>query len=265
VREGWSFCIVTSPGNEDVLIHCMNNIHAEFSGSENYEIIVVGNPVFKRDVILNKTQVIPFKEDVFHPNLSRKSIVKAIKNFSIRPFFYKTGAICHKKNLAAKHAKYTNLCIMHDYVGVERGWKTGFDNFGDNWDVCVNIILNQNGMRDRDWMVWDHPELIDEVNKISPCLLPYDKYTRYMYISGGYFCVKNKFYKEHPLDESLFWGEGEDIEWSLRVRGLTQFKMNTFSKVKYLKLKDITAAPYCKSWLENEKLIQELLRSGNFS
>lgn len=265
MKEGWSFCIVTAPGNESILIDCMNKIHADFSGSENYEIIVVGNPVFKQTKLLKKTQIIAFKEAVFHPNVSRSTIFSALKSFSILPFFYKTGAISHKKNLAAKHANYTKLCIMHDYVGIEPGWKKGFDTFGNRWDVSMTKVLNKDGVRHRDWMAWDHPSLINAEYPISPCLIPYDRYTKYMYISGAYFCVTTSFFLDNPLDENLFWGAGEDVEWSLRVRELTQFKMNENSTVKYLKLKASNDAPNCKSWIENKNKMEVILNKSEKS
>lgn len=41
--------------------------------------------------------------------------------------------------------------------------------------------------------------------------------------------------EEFPLNEELYWGDGEDVEWSLRVREKYDFTMNVFSEVKLLK------------------------------
>lgn len=254
-NRGWSFCIVTAPGNEDILKQCINKIHDELKDIEKYEIIIIGNPNFENE-ILKKVKIVPFNEEIFSIKLS--NLKRAVKEFSIKRLFYRTGAICHKKNLAAKNAQYDKLCIMHDYVGLEKGWGEGFERFGDSWDVCMNIILNQDNTRHRDWMAWDHPLVSSSPNGKGACLIPYDKYTKYMYISGTYFCVKRDFFLENPLNEKLFWGEAEDVEWSLRVREKTQFKMNDKSVVKYLKLKDINGAPNCDSWERNRKKIEEL-------
>ena len=80
-----------------------------------------------------------------------------------------------------------------------------------------------------------------------------------MYISGTFFCVKKDFFLENLLDESLVWGEGEDVEWSLRIRDKTQFKMNCMSTVKYLKLKSLSEAPYCDDWANNERRLLKVL------
>lgn len=257
IKKGWSFCVVAAPGNEYIVNQCINRIYNEFGNIDNYEIIIVGNINLNLKNLI-KVKVLPFKEEFFSPNLTKISISKFIRTKDIKTFFYKTGAICHKKNLAAKNANYDKLCIMHDYVGLEKGWKEGFEEFGDDWDVSMNIVLNQNNNRHRDWMAWDHPSICDDSKGSGACLIPYDKYTKYMYISGTYFCVKKDFFLANPLDEKLFWGEGEDVEWSLRVREITRFKMNNKSSVKYLKLKDVEDAPNCESWERNRKKMEEL-------
>jgi hypothetical protein len=59
-----------------------------------------------------------------------------------------------------------------------------------------------------------------------------------MYVSGAYWIAKRKFMLENLMNEKLNCGQGEDVEWSLRVRDLTEFKMNTKSIVKLLKKKE---------------------------
>ena len=89
--------------------------------------------------------------------------------------------------------------------------------------------------------------------------MSYDLYTNYMYIPGMYFCVKKIFFLTNLLNEKLFWGESEDIEWSKRVRKQTVFKINTYSLVKYLKQKPVDWSV----WLENEKKLNKLLNRGD--
>jgi hypothetical protein len=40
------------------------------------------------------------------------------------------------------------------------------------------------------------------------------------------------------LNEKLKWGQGEDVEWSIRVRKITNFSINEGSVVKLMKYKD---------------------------
>jgi hypothetical protein len=69
------------------------------------------------------------------------------------------------------------------------------------------------------------------------CLLPYSitGLSKYMYISGGYWIAKLNVMKEFPLDERLFWGEGEDVIWSKIVRKKYNFDMNENSTVRIIK------------------------------
>jgi hypothetical protein len=59
-----------------------------------------------------------------------------------------------------------------------------------------------------------------------------------MYISGSYWIAKKQVMEEFPLDESLVWGESEDVEWSKRIRDKYSFDLNIRSAVKLLKIKD---------------------------
>ena len=258
INKGWSFCIVTAPNNEEVLLKCIKKIQDEFQNVEEYEILVVGNPSIEKEALIENVRILPFREEVF--SLKSSNLKRVIKEKSFRRLFFITGAISRKKNIAAKSAKYDKLCMMHDYVGIEENWRRGFCDFGEDWEVAMNIILNKDSSRHRDWMNWDYP--LSNSQKITACLLPYDKRNKYMYISGTFFCIKKEFFLENLLDESLMWGEAEDVEWSLRIRGKTQFKMNTLSTVKYLKLKSLSEAPYCIDWTENERKLLKLLNKN---
>ena len=129
-------------------------------------------------------------------------------------------------------AKYSNLVITHDYIAFCRDWYTSFKSFGDDWDVCMNPIRSPDGKRFRDWIRfkewWGYPEFI-----------PYDdgSQTLNMYVSGSYWCAKKDYMIQNPLNESLRWGQGEDLEWSHRCRHAWKYRMNRKSVVKMLKEK----------------------------
>jgi hypothetical protein len=94
------------------------------------------------------------------------------------------------------------------------------------------------GTRYRDWCLWKD----DADSYVTPpnYLIPYDMthISGMMYVSGAYWIAKRKFMLENLMNEKLNCGQGEDVEWSLRVRDLTEFKMNTKSIVKLLKKKE---------------------------
>jgi hypothetical protein len=138
--------------------------------------------------------------------------------------------ITMKKNLAIQNCKYDNVCIMHDYVGLCENWYNGYLQFGDDWDICMNPVRMQNSMRYRDWITLERP-----IKFIS-----YEDTTQIktnMYVSGTYWCAKKKFMLDNPLNVGYVWGQGEDIEWSLRCRKNWNYKLNLNSIVKLLKEK----------------------------
>ena len=130
---------------------------------------------------------------------------------------------------------------MHDYIILHKNWYKGFLKFGNDFEIAMNKIYNKDNKRLRDWCLWtDNGNFVDNiVNPKLRCLLPYnvENLNEFMYISGTYWVAKRKLMEENPLNENLLWGQGEDVEWSKRVRNIYSFKMNKHSKVLSLKQK----------------------------
>jgi len=144
----------------------------------------------------------------------------------------KPNWVTRKKNTLAQAAKYDNVVIFHDYYVFDKDWYQNFLTFGEDWDVCSNaqrLITDKRHFTD--WVCWDSP--------IFPryTSLHYDdwSHTKYMYQSGGYMIVKKKFMEKCPMNEEMTWGTAEDVEWSLRMREIANWKCNGKSIVKHNK------------------------------
>jgi hypothetical protein len=199
----WTFGIPFGCWHNNIY-QILYDIKAEFKNID-YEVILVGpdNPLI--DLTEYKARIINFDNDE------------------------KPAWITKKKNIIAQNAQNDLLCVMHDYITLEKGWFDGFNYFGYDWDVCMNPILTVDKLRFRDWVTWEPVKFVD-----------YSDHSRIrdMYVSGSYFCVKKEFLLNNPLDETKRWGESEDVEWSLRCRDKWNYKCNPYSKVKLLKWKD---------------------------
>lgn len=171
--------------------------------------------------------------------------------------FNKDAWITRKKNLIAQEAKNNIIVLLHDYIELLPGWRSNFDMYGYDWDVCMHQILNLDDTRYRDWCAWDDPNIgspwtcLDvwcpegKVFNGRPHLVPYSyNKTQYMYISGAYFVCKKKVLLDCPLDENLVWGQGEDVKWSIEIRNKYKYVMNEMCKVKLLKQKDVILPCY---------------------
>ncbi len=257
-KFGWSFCIPTAPGGEGQLSLVINSIISEFSDRSDFEIIVIGCCSLSKIKSLQASEdlkhihFLPFTEK--HFSFDWKCFRRAVKKGKFQDALMRGGWITRKKNLLVQNAHFDNICLMHDYVALKSGWREGFNQYGFDWNVCVNAVLNKNQTRHRDWLVWDYPE-------IGATLLPYEisHLSRFMYISGTYFCVKKNFFLAHPLNEGLHWGESEDVEWSIRVREHTNFSFNPYSQVCYVKEKALDEAPYCDDWQVRSLLLNAKL------
>lgn len=201
-----TFGIVTGGGAEERIRRVLASIQAQHI--KTYEVIVVGACTLTD----NHLRVVPFDE-------------------TVRPRW-----ITRKKNIITREARYDCIVYMHDYIVLHGDWYQGFLRFGTAWDICMTPILNADGSRYRDWCLW--PDDAKPFH-MSGALLPYSvtHLSRYMYISGAYWVAKKSVMQQFPLDEALLWGEGEDLEWSKRVRARHTFRLNPLSRVQLVKQK----------------------------
>jgi hypothetical protein len=184
----------------------------------NFEIIIVGgNDYYAK---FESIKHIKFEE-------SRRTLARNGRKFE----FKRKGYITRKKNLITINAKYENIVFMHDYYALAPNWYTNMLLFGNEFDVQMNSIKDMKGNRYHDWELMDLPGLNMESH------LPYEvqDLNKFQYISGGYWVAKKSVMELHPLNENLAWGEGEDVEWSNRVKKDYKFVMNAKSEVKLIK------------------------------
>jgi hypothetical protein len=203
----FSFGIITSTKTCNFINQIIDSINNLLI--QEYEIIIVGGENLYKN--LDKVIHIPY-EDI--------------------------NEISKKKNIITEMASYTNIVYLHDYIIFEDDWYDGFLKFGDDFNICMTKIKNSDGGRYRDWCLWsdDGNNFVKNLNYLIPYNITH--LSKMMYISGAYWVAKKKFMLENKLNEKLLWGQGEDVEWSIRARNKTEFKINTSSTVKLLKFKD---------------------------
>jgi len=207
----FTFGIITSSANPIIDLNKIINSIIQLN-IPNYEIVIIGG---NKEYQSNNLSIYRFEEN---PN----------------------GAwITKKKNLITKYAKYENIVYMHDYIIFDKDWYANFLNFGNDFKVCMNQIINTDGTRFRDWTLW--AESAEEIGVSNPYyLIPYDirNLSKLMYFSGSYWVAKKNVMEEFLLNENLFWGQSEDVEWSKRIRQKYNFSINENSKVQLLKYKN---------------------------
>jgi hypothetical protein len=203
----FTFGIITNGSNDNYIQEIVESIYKQSIPS--YEIIIVGNT----NIIGNNITNIRFSETQKHAWITRK------------------------KNIITENSQYENIVYLHDYIKLEDGWYEGQLKSGNDFHIRMDKIINYDGTRFRDWCIWPHNG--NEMDNIigRDCLIPYDMthLSKYMYISGSYWISKKHIMEEYPLNESLSWGEGEDVLWSKQVREKHNFNMNIHSSVKILK------------------------------
>ena len=204
----FTFGVCVTAANQHFHEQIIDSIEALGIPKNKYEIIFIGSKECKN----NRVKFIDFNENIV------------------------SGWITKKKNFLVDHALFENIVLMHDYIIFDSNWYEEFEKLGNNFDICVNRTIEPDGRRSADWVI-----LHEDFRALGhELLLPYDwtHLTKIQYINGIYWVAKTQFMKDNPLNEFLVWAQGEDIEWSRRVRQKTEFKINDKSVIKLLKQKD---------------------------
>lgn len=226
----FTFGIITDGTNHDRVDQVIRSILRQ--GIPTFEIIVVGG---KRPAYPS-VKHIEFNETAKHAWITRK------------------------KNLIVQQAQYENIVFMHDYLVLGPDWFDGYMKFGNQFNICINPLLNPDNSRYRDLSFFpafrhmigmgfdmrNSTELYPTVPNMGEheCLIPYHNYKEsrelcsWMYISGAYWIAKKKVMSEFPLNESLSWGQGEDVLWSEQVKSKYTFSFNVHSTCRLLKFKE---------------------------
>ena len=241
----FTFGIVTS-GLDDRIQLVINSI--EQLNIPEYEVLIIGNSSVSRD----RTRIISFDDN------------------------QKYDWITKKKNLITENAQYDNIVYSHDYIFYDSKWYEEWLKFGDDYKVCMNRILNEDETRYRDWCIWPYngnfmddivalnaeerqafPQRADLMEGLQ-CLIPYNitHLSKYMYFSGAYWVGKKYIMGEFPLNEELSWSQGEDVEWSMRIREKYNFSINSKSIVRLLKYKG-------RVFDETDFVINKMLEDSN--
>lgn len=139
------------------------------------------------------------------------------------------GWVTKKKNLIAENAKYTNLCIFHDRIVFDKNWYKGMRKYGNSFEVLSCVQKLSSDKRVGDWISANVPledrGLIYRVEEID-----YGDWDRYVFISGQLIIIKKYVWEDVHWNETLYWKESEDIEYShhLTRRGYLP-RFNPFS------------------------------------
>ena len=203
-----------------------------------FGIITLGDAKDRVDKIIDSiiSQNIPNFEIIIVGGENEHEDIECVKHFDFDESI-KKGWITAKKNLITAKSSYENIVYLHDYFVLEDGWYEGFLEFGDDWDVCMNILIGSDGNRYIDWISIADPQIAASGYRDGR-LVPYDyNKTNTMYVSGGYWVAKKDFMFENPLEEKRAWGESEDYEWSFRVNRVINcnYRMNALSACRAIK------------------------------
>lgn len=184
--DSWTFGIITDGKRKEWVDHEIDSIVR--LKVPHYEIIVCGN---------------------YCP--------KGMKNVRFIPFKPKMAWITRKKNLICQKAKYENMVITHDRFLFDKEWYKGMKRYGNYYEVLSCAIKDLKGRRADDWITYglDKKEGVEKEDIVGNLgLLDYRDWDKNGYIGGGFYILKKSIWQQFKWDESLIWGQAEDLKMS---------------------------------------------------
>lgn len=126
------------------------------------------------------------------------------------------GWITKKKNIIAENATYQNLVIFHDRIIFNKDWYISMKKYGNYFEVLTCRQTLENGQRVGDWLT-TNVGYKDKGFMYKIEELDYRDWNMATYIAGQLIIMKRDIWKKIPWNETIYWGEGEDIEYSERL------------------------------------------------
>lgn len=172
------------------------------------EILVCGPPIERKKFESFNIKYVDYNEKNINP----------IKGKNNNRFL-----INKKKNHLIRQMQYSNCCVLHSRIFLDRDC---LYNMPNHFDVIVPKIFYKN----KDFDVPDNDLLFYKWNNSfeyiisSPTLRDYNRY-RYLsfmkntipFVDGACLIAKKKIFNENMLEEEIAWTEAEDVEWTKRL------------------------------------------------
>lgn len=202
----WTFGLVTNGKRKELITKALSSIRK--LNIPHYEIIICGTYYGKTAPDIN---YIPFTK------------------------YDERGWITQKKNIICENARYENIVVIHDRIYFDQDWFEGMKRWGNYFDVLScpiflpskkKIFINWETVGP-DWKKDDDSKLFHSNAHLDP-----SDWDPHVYVGGAIIILKKSIWKLEKWNKNLFWGDAEDIEYSLRQheRGI-MIRLNPYAKV----------------------------------
>ncbi len=198
--KGWSIIFLTTTLDKNIFKNIVS--YKKIFKNTKYEIII----------ICDRSKIKTFNQKKFK-----------VVNLNSSDF-----TLGFKRNLGIANCKYRNIFMSLDYTIPIKINLKNLNKEIEKYDLICPRLLTIDKHRYLDWMYIDLP-------MIGKSFAPYNlKNTSYMYFHGTTYIFKKKFINKNLFSNFLDNKEGEDVNWSLKIRKscLAKASSNIILRVK---------------------------------
>ncbi|WP_320820878.1 hypothetical protein [Thalassolituus sp.] len=187
--DKWSFGIITNGKKQEQVENLVRSI--QNLNIPNYEVLICGTFLITSEHMESVVVI----DDVITDDLR--------------------APISVKKNKIASLAKFENLILLHDRYVFPLDWYENMLVYGNYYELLIIKNIGPSGGRVNDWSsFYGMPSQIKGLSR----LLPYSSWNEEWFSQGGIVVIKRSIYNRLSIDERLFWGELEDVQFSKKAQ-----------------------------------------------
>jgi hypothetical protein len=205
-HKSWTAIIVFSGEKNELksLEKCLESLRKQSEILNGGEIIVCG-PSNARELTsdFNDIKYLSFDNEL----KAGRFLISKKKNYAINAAKNENILVCHTRIMLRDDA-LKNIPNEFDCITPRIEIKSAKGNFIPYLDLC---FVGKNSTSSYTESI--SPRIFYDRKKWWKFLSKY-----YAYADGAIFCVKRNTALQVPLNEAIAWGEGEDVEWCVRLQ-----------------------------------------------
>lgn len=205
-KFGWSAGVIFSGNRDEIpnLERCLKSLKSQPELQASGDIVVCGPKVAEELIPINSgVRFVPYETQ----NIEKRFLIGDKKNFLLRNLKNENAVICHSRIVLDENCLSgipEDFDVITPRIYLKEVLKNGRLPYLDLGFVALNTVSFV-GSTSQPAIFFNRDSWYQYLKSFYP------------YIDGGLFITRRSLALSIPLHSYIAWGEGEDVEWCLRL------------------------------------------------